>query len=135
MTPDMRATVGRRMSRMKVVCALIVGALALPATAGAQEGNGPYAPFPSVSDAAPGDAWYALMDVDIPSARLDAGAFAGSLRAPAGADTAASARAGVDVSGTGAGALLAALALALTALIAAALTARRQPGTAIDEPT
>lgn len=95
------------------MCALFC-VLALPATAGAQEGNGPYAPFPSVSDATPGDAWYALMNADVTSARLDDGAFAGALR-PATA-RAASTRAGAGVSGTGAGALLAGLLLVLLAV-------------------
>lgn len=114
------------MSRWMVVCALFC-VLALPATAGAQEGNGPYAPFPSVSDATPGDAWYALMDADVTSARLDDGAFAGTLR-PAGAERAASARAGAGVSGTGPGALLAAFALLLlAAAVATATTLLRSP--------
>lgn len=115
------------MSRMVVACTLIVGVLVLPGAAGAQEGNGPYAPFPSVSDNAPGDAWYALMNAEISSAQLVDGAFAGELRplaadAPAGA----SARAGVDVAGTGPGALLAALGLAVLATGAVVLLRRRE---------
>ncbi|MGK2938089.1 MAG: hypothetical protein ACSLFR_09855 [Solirubrobacteraceae bacterium] len=128
--PDMRATVGRRMSRMVVVSTLIVGVLALPGAAGAQEGNGPYAPFPSVSDNAPGDAWYALMNAEISSAQLADGAFAGELRPlAAGAPTGASARAGVGVAGTGPAALLAALGLAVFAT-GAVLVLRRREGVA-----
>ncbi len=114
------------MSRMVVVCALMVSVLALPGAAGAQEGNGPYAPFPSVSDNAPGDAWYALMNAEISPAQLDDGAFAGELR-PLGASApgGASARAGVDVAGTGPGALLAALGLAALAAGAVVLLRRR----------
>lgn len=114
------------MSRMVVACTLVVGVLALPGAAGAQEGNGPYAPFPSVSDNAPGDAWYALMNAEVSPAQLADGAFAGELRplaapAPGGA----SARAGVDVAGTGPGAPLAALALAALAAGAVVLFRRR----------
>lgn len=114
------------MSRWMVVCALFC-VLALPATAGAQEGNGPYAPFPSVRDDTPGDAWYALLDADVTSARLKQGAFAGALR-PATAERGASIRAGVGVSGAGTGALLAALGLALLAAGALlAITVLRPP--------
>lgn len=114
------------MSRWLLVCALFC-VLALPATAGAQEGNGPYAPFPSVSDATPGDAWYALMDADVTSARLQQGAFAGALR-PVATERGASVRAGVGVSGTGLGALLAALGLGLLAAAALlAITVLRSP--------
>lgn len=105
------------MSRVKLVCALVVCVLAMPTAAGAQEGNGPYAPFPSAPAGGGGDAWYAAMDADIPSAQLEDGVFAGSLRpAASAAPGAASARAGVDAAGTGAGALLAALALATAAV-------------------
>lgn len=114
------------MSRWMVVCALFC-VLALPATAGAQEGNGPYAPFPSVRDDTPGDAWYALMDADVTSARLKRGAFAGALR-PATAERGASIRAGAGVPGTGTAALLAALGLALLAAAALiAITVLRRP--------
>lgn len=117
------------MSRMVIACALLVGVLALPGAAGAQEGNGPYAPFPSVSDDAPGDAWYALMDVDIPSAELADGAFAGDLTATAtGAPTRASTRAGVEVAGVGPGPLAAAIALAVfaAAVVPSVLVLRRR---------
>ncbi len=115
---------GRRMSRVIIACALALCVLVTPVPAGAQEGNGPYAPFPSAAEGASGDAWYALMDADIPSARLADGAFAGELKAAAAATPVqASTRAGVDVAGTGPGPLAAALALALLAAAAAALTA------------
>lgn len=110
------------MTRMVVACALIVGVLVLPGAAGAQEGNGPYAPFPSVSENAPGDAWYALMDADISSARLADGAFAGALRPST--TGAASSRAGVEAAGTGPGPLFAALLL-ITFAIAAPFALRR----------
>lgn len=114
------------MSRMVVACTLLVGLLALPGAAGAQEGNGPYAPFPSVSDNAPGDAWYALMNVEVSSAQLADGAFAGELRPlAAAAPGGASARAGVDVAGTGPGALLAALGLVVVAAGTVLLLRRR----------
>lgn len=115
------------MSRVRLVCALMLCVLAMPTAAGAQEGNGPYAPFPSAPDGGGGDAWYALMDAGIPPTQLERGAFAGALRPAAGAAPgAASARAGVDVSGTGAGALLAALALVLAAVACVTVVSARR---------
>jgi hypothetical protein len=115
------------MSRVKLVCALMLCVLAMPTAAGAQEGNGPYAPFPSAPDDGAGDAWYALMGAEIPPEQLERGVFAGELRPAAGAAPGtASARAGVDASGIGAGALLAAFALVTVGCGAGAVAARRR---------
>lgn len=122
------------MSRVKLVCALTLCVLAMPTAAGAQEGNGPYAPFPSAPDNGAGNAWYALMDAEIPSAQLKNGAFAGALRpAASGSPGAASARAGVDVDGTDAGALLAGLALVTIGCGAGAVVARRRSSSPPEE--
>lgn len=132
MPPDARATVARCMSRVRLVCALTLCVLAMPTAAGAQDGNGPYAPFPSAPAGGGGDAWYALMGVEITPAQLERGAFAGALR-PAATDAtpgAASARAGVGAAGLGARDLLAGLALAAVAAAVAACRRRSPPGEA-----
>lgn len=111
-----------------MVCALVACVLAVPAAAGAQDGNGPYAPSPSAPAEGAGDAWYARMDADIPPALLADGAFIGVLSSPGGSGAAPSARAGVGVGGTGVGGFLAVLALG-GAAAAVAVTLRRREAT------
>ncbi len=125
--PDLRVTVGSRMSKVMTVCALTLCVLATPAAVGAQEGSGPYAPSPSAPADGAGDAWYARMDADFPPALLADGAFVGVLSSTGGFDAAPSARAGVGVGGTAMGELLAALALGSAAAAVAVVLRRREP--------
>ncbi|MBJ7328707.1 MAG: hypothetical protein JHC95_02350 [Solirubrobacteraceae bacterium] len=104
LVPDLRGNVSRRMSRVKVVCVLLLCALAAPVPAGAQEGNGPYAPFPSAPEGGAGDAWYAELNADVPSAQLGDGVFTKRLqRVDEGG---ASDRAGVGIGNPAPAALL-----------------------------